>query len=569
MASSIHNKYFWQNYDVLLHLFNFMEERDVVRFATCCRFLHQMIVDHPDYWEQQYRYKFCLGDQREQSWLTWYSWHINAAKESNKPSLNVNQTTHEDLSTYNVITADDADYELISPVDDPSSVFSFNTITTIDTDDYELILPVGDLPPVSNLDTINWFYAYRWRRHINRKLTADQFKKWICDLPIDKYSELELVEVNRWYTLVWCKQETKIWSIQYNLFNQKSTHNDEQLIERELITSLASPLFKKIVQTHSVYGVNQFIVAHISMDTYGDVNSVAIGDPIVNLAEMEAEYIKENKLEVSNNLDKSPSIASTTESAKERTSSLREAIIVWPDAGYSSPNIIYLQDKSQSWEGHGVSCLVGIYNNHVLLQTKSMQDLYKRFDFLDLVGKQWIEGPRLSSHVSCTCIQFASSGQCQLLTWTLAPSSIEYDSTYIAYTAQNLSAFSNSNRLMHVQWELFDVQKDQSQCKKILSNQITIPYCSNAIIKAETYTEGMCLISVYDGKMQERYPMHTFKALLSLFALEKSSSKDLSQSMFDARDLGQLLPIDSSDQGRIVWTRTINCTTIAKLYSEK
>ncbi|KAI9597741.1 hypothetical protein BDF19DRAFT_411684 [Syncephalis fuscata] len=61
----------------------------------------------------------------------------------------------------------------------------------------------------------------------------------------------------------------------------------------------------------------------------------------------------------------------------------------------------------------------------------------------------------------------------------------------------------------------------------------------------------------------------SFSAQLSLFALENYSSNNSSQSIFDAREYDQLVPINKSEQGRIVWTRPVTSNKATGLYSEK
>ncbi|KAI9597734.1 hypothetical protein BDF19DRAFT_487954 [Syncephalis fuscata] len=80
----------------------------------------------------------------------------------------------------------------------------------------------------------------------------------------------------------------------------------------------------------------------------------------------------------------------------------------------------------------------------------------------------------------------------------------------------------------------------------------------------------MCLVIVHDAD-DEEYEIHNenFNALLLFFVFEKLSSNNSAQSIFDATDQDQSLPISSSEQGRVLWTRTITINKITGLYSKK
>ncbi|KAI9597765.1 hypothetical protein BDF19DRAFT_488051 [Syncephalis fuscata] len=89
------------------------------------------------------------------------------------------------------------------------------------------------------------------------------------------------------------------------------------------------------------------------------------------------------------------------------------------------------------------------------------------------------------------------------------------------------------------------------------------------MITAETYTERVCLITVWNAQsIDEKTDYVKSNASLSLFVFGKSSN-DLPQSIFDARDQGQSLPTSSSEQERVLWTWTITSNKITELYSEK
>ncbi|KAI9595425.1 hypothetical protein BDF19DRAFT_422717 [Syncephalis fuscata] len=117
---------------------------------------------------------------------------------------------------------------------------------------------------------------------------------------------------------------------------------------------------------------------------------------------------------------------------------------------------------------------------------------------------------------------------------------------------QNSQDIESDNRTMRTKWKIFDAQRDRNQCERISSGEIIIPYCSAAIINVELYTGNICLFTVY-----------------RLLAFGKFAPNDLLQSIFDARDYGHLLPIDSSDKGHLFWTQPIRNIDITKLYSEK
>ncbi|KAI9596167.1 hypothetical protein BDF19DRAFT_43673 [Syncephalis fuscata] len=361
-----------------------------------------------------------------------------------------------------------------------------------------------------------------------------------------------------------------IWLVRHDIFNKKNEHSDKELAFEELTIPLPQLLFKQNAYINSLRRTSRFIVAYASINTYDDVKPVLVGDPIVHLNELEARHIKENKLNNYVALDEQSNMSSTVESPEERKSYRRNAIIVWPNTGTLSPKIIYLRCEYGGKQGSELPKLVDTYGDWVLLQTWYNERLCREYDLIDLNGNQWIKG-QIPSHCDSTaCIQFASRDQFQFLVWTVMFKSVKPDSNSASDTAQKLQTFGSKNQLPYIKWELFNASKGQSQYEVLLSNQITIPFYPNAIIKAEMYTEKMCLINVFESGYRPDFTRDgTFSASLSLFAFDKSSSNTSAQSLFDARDYGQLLPIDSSDQGRILWTRDIRSDTITPLYSEK
>ncbi|KAI9599180.1 hypothetical protein BDF19DRAFT_117606 [Syncephalis fuscata] len=180
------------------------------------------------------------------------------------------------------------------------------------------------------------------------------------------------------------------------------------------------------------------------------------------------------------------------------------------------------------------------------------------------------KGSKIDDYSAFACIQFASEDQCQFLTFTIIHDIGEFDlaSTFIA--TQDSQTVDSNEQSSDIQWKLFDAQKGEAKSKKILSSQITISYWPDAEIELKTYTERMCLISLYhepDNKKDSKEEM--LNALLLFFVFEKASSNTSPQPLFDDRDYGQVLPIDSSDQGYILWSRPIFDSDIAGLYSEK
>ncbi|KAI9594957.1 hypothetical protein BDF19DRAFT_423006 [Syncephalis fuscata] len=543
MSLSTDIKRIWQHHDILLYLCRFINGRELVFFASSCQLIYQTIVYRPGYWERRYRKVFCLGDKREQEWLTWYSWCINALPKLKESTANVNKTNQEQ----------------------PLS----STGTTIDNNNNEFKPHVIHLITVPNFDSARWFYAYYQRQQINCNFMTGRLKKHTCQLPIDEYTRLKLANANPWYALIWTRKKSRIWLIQHNVFRRKIEPNNKELAWKELTISLSSKLFCGKAQIYDVYGTNRFVVAYIDIMTYNGVKCVAIGDEIVDMDEMKSRYIR-NEIELINNVDEHPSISTTTAPLEKQSTYCRNAIVVWPNAGYSPSYFIYLKHKAKDNRISAVPNLVNIYDNWILFQTVYKQSPYQKINLFDLDRNQWIEGPRLLQHYSCTSVQFTSPEQCQLLTWTIIRNYVDSDTDSTLSNTQNFQNANNDKQLLRIEWELFDIQKGQSQCNKILSDKIIIPYSPDALIQAEMYSEKMCLMVICDTKdMSSRIRDGTFSALLSLFVFDKFTSKDSLQSLFDARDYGQSRPIDGSDQGRILWSRSITNSVITTLYSEK
>ncbi|KAI9597882.1 hypothetical protein BDF19DRAFT_432931 [Syncephalis fuscata] len=530
----------WQNHDVLLCLCCFMEDKELMAFANSCRFIHQAIVDRPNYWERQYKQEFPLGDQREQKWLTWYNWYITMTTKSKNSTSNTNQTKQGHLL--------------------PS------TITAYGNSNDEYRLPVNDLLSASNFSTTRWFYTYYRRRQTNHNFMAGRFKEQICHLPVNKSAPLELTAINPWNALILDKQESEIWSIQHDDFNKKSEQNSKELAWKKLTIPLRARPFNSGVRINSVYGANRFVVAYVDIITYDTELRVTAGSPI---AEMKALHIGENESKNPTALDGHSNILRSNGSTKKRIAQVQEAIVAWSNTDDSVSDIIYLEDQNDDEQESCIDRFFDIYNDWVLLRTTYENHPYRAFDLFDLEGSKWIKGPKMQMPGSDACIQFASHNQCQLLTWSIMPSPMEDGNTPTTEAVQTLHATGRDNESLNLQWEAFDFQKDQHRCEKILSGQVSIPYCPNAVIRADMYTEKMCLITVWNEKKKFTRNDKTFGCLLSLFALGKSAPNDSAQSLFDARDYGPLLPIDSSDQGRILWSRPILSRGITNLYSEK
>ncbi|KAI9597892.1 hypothetical protein BDF19DRAFT_259311 [Syncephalis fuscata] len=187
---------------------------------------------------------------------------------------------------------------------------------------------------------------------------------------------------------------------------------------------------------------------------------------IMNLAETDVQRIKEHESKVFNTLDKHSTSAPTTKSIMNWKARDHDAIVIWPNTGNSTPNIIYLGDRSANKQQFHIDNPVTIYNDWILLRNIYEKDSYRVFDLIDLSGNKLIKGPKMHMRNSDACIQFASHNQCQLLTWSIMPSPIEDRNTPTSETAQTLHATGRDNKSLNLQWEAFDFQKDQHQCKR-------------------------------------------------------------------------------------------------------
>ncbi|KAI9592373.1 hypothetical protein BDF19DRAFT_451595, partial [Syncephalis fuscata] len=257
--------------------------------------------------------------------------------------------------------------------------------------------------------------------------------------------------------------------------------------------------------------MRRFVVAAVVLATYNDVKPIIPGNPIASMDEFEAQYFKEK--ENFNTLNNNFNIASTIVHANEREKSQRKAILL-------IANIIYLEHGYQGEEREEKYIIFDIHNEWILLYTAYPQYSYQKIDLFDLDKNQWIEGLKLDKCSTSACIQFASYGQCQFLTCTITDDIGELDTASTVIAAQNLHTTGNDNRSSYIQWRLFDTRKNQSKSSSILSGQITIPRWAN--------DQLVLCFCFFNGKVV---------------------SNASPQSLFDARDYGQLLPIDSSEKG--------------------
>ncbi|KAI9596066.1 hypothetical protein BDF19DRAFT_439516 [Syncephalis fuscata] len=518
MPLNIDSQRIWQNYDVILYLCRFMEGQELVLFATSCRFIYQSITS------------FSLGDQKEQEWLTWYIWHTNAIAKSSESTLDANKKKRK---------------RSLSP-----------TITTNDIKDYECTLPDICISAIFDFDAAQWFYAYQRRRQTDRNFMAGQFKKRKCELPLNRCTQLKLISVNPWNALMKNRREMSMWVIRHGLAWKE-------------LTISSSALFEGNHRIDVIYGTHQYVVAQVFLPTYNDVKAVCIGDPIIRLTEMEARYIKDLKFNISNSSDKHYKY-SATEYLKKRFIILRKALVVWRINGDSSPAILYLENTHKDNDSNGLPCPISIHNDWMFYRTAWGDNPRFEAGLVHLDKSQWVKGPRLSKHHSFPCIQFTSRDQCQFITLRKTHKSVQDIKTSASDATQGLQTTGDEIQTMCLQWDIFDARKGRSQCKKILSGQIAIPYCPNTVTSTKMYTEKMCLIIAWDGKgYRSRIPGEAFDASLSLFALDKFSPTASPQSIFDARDYGQLLPIDGCDQGHVIWSRPISHFQIKGLYREK
>ncbi|KAI9595496.1 hypothetical protein BDF19DRAFT_55259 [Syncephalis fuscata] len=351
-----------------------------------------------------------------------------------------------------------------------------------------------------------------------------RFKKRTCQLPTSEHAQAALRSVNPWYALRGNRDAPELWLIWHNIFNKKNGHNKEELTWKKLTMPSAPLLFCKKVSFSIFYGTRRFVVGNVFIYTYSDVKLIDIGEPVTNVAEMEAQYIKENKSKVSNALDEHSTGSSATTPSTKREFKKRRALLLWPVAGNSPPNIIYLNSKLRDRKRIDILNLSTSYHDWVLLNTSYRKNSYYKYYLFDLDGNQWIEGPEYDNYLSPACIQFASYSQCQFIIWTMISNSKKSTTDSTTTDTPNLHAVDNGNQATRIQWEVFDAQKGQSQCQKILSDQITIPYCPDGVIGALTYTEKMCLIIIFDKENHlKRFVGGKFSATLSLFVLGKFS----------------------------------------------
>ncbi|KAI9596065.1 hypothetical protein BDF19DRAFT_439515 [Syncephalis fuscata] len=166
-------------------------------------------------------------------------------------------------------------------------------------------------------------------------------------------------------------------------------------------------------------------------------------------------------------------------------------------------------------------------------------------------------------------IKVCFQDQCQFLTWEMFVF-VETDPDFTNIYTQDSQIIDSDNGLLKVQWELFNAHKGQSQCKKILSGHVIVPDLPESKIEVKSYSGRICLVII--GVYVKGYNdvlSYDYEASLSLFILGKFSSNDSPHSIFDTGYYNEQLPIDSSDQGRLLWTRTVNNSFIEDLYSEK
>ncbi|KAI9596080.1 hypothetical protein BDF19DRAFT_439562 [Syncephalis fuscata] len=390
-----------------------------------------------------------------------------------------------------------------------------------------------------------WLTWYIWHTNAIAKSNyectlPDIFKKRKCELPLNRCTQLKLISVNPWNALMKNRREMSMWVIRHGVFSKQNEQSNEGLAWKELTIS-SSALFEGNHRIDVIYGTHQYVVAQVFLPTYNDVKAVCIGDPIVRLTEMEARYIKDLKFNISNSSDKHYKY-SATEYLKKRFIILRKALVVWRIDGDSSPAILYLENTHKDNDSNGLPCPISIHNNWMFYRTAWGDNPRFEAGLVHLDKSQWVKGPRLSKHHSFPCIQFTSRDQCQFITLRKTHKSVQDIKTSASDATQGLQTTGDEIQTMCLQWDIFDARKGRSQCKKILSGQIAIPYCPNTVTSTKMYTEKMCLIIAWDGKgYRSRIPGEAFDASLSLFALGKFSPTASPQSIFDARDDGQLL----------------------------
>ncbi|KAI9593597.1 hypothetical protein BDF19DRAFT_447259 [Syncephalis fuscata] len=443
----------------------------------------------------------------------------------------------------------------------------YSTSKTIDNIDNEYTLSASYSKYISDFSATQWFYAYQRRRQTDHNFMAGQLKKQTCQLPVGKNRNLYIIDLNTWCGLVLSMQEKGFWLIQHNIFSKKNERSSKELAWKELTIPLSPPFLDYISYTTKGFGMRRFIVAAVDIKICNELNSITPGNPIVSIEELKAQYTKETEYKATTNLNERSNASSTIASLNKRESSWRKVILVWPITGNSPPNIIYI-GRGERDGGSENNIFSDIYNEWVLLHTNYPQYPYQQFDLFDLDGNRWIEGLKLDNHNTAGCIQFASYDQCQFLTCIIIDDVKESGSASTAIAARDLQAANSNDQTLYIQWKLFDARKGQSQSNRILSNQIAIPYWPNGTIQAKTYTEIICLITVTESRIKLAYRNNRpINALLFLFVFGKNIANTLPQSLFDARDYGQRLPIDSSEQGHVLWRRPIIGSTIMSLYT--
>ncbi|KAI9599181.1 hypothetical protein BDF19DRAFT_117601 [Syncephalis fuscata] len=271
-----------------------------------------------------------------------HSWYISTIPKPKESTSNVNQTKQGYLL-------------FIMP-----DINSNNNGRTLST---------SYLQCVFDFDNTQWFYAYQRRRQIVRNFLKGQLKKQIYELPAEGHAGLILFDVNSWYALMLDGKEDRLWSVQHNVFSKRNKHYSAELVWKKLAISLPPSLFNCRDNILYGYGIRRFAVATVVLMTYNDVKTIAPGDPIVNMDELEAQYIRETKVKAS---DTSSNSTPSDKQEKDR----RNAILVWPNAGNSSSNIIYLGHGYQNKRIEKCSYLFEVYNGWILLKAIHTQYPY-------------------------------------------------------------------------------------------------------------------------------------------------------------------------------------------------
>ncbi|KAI9592151.1 hypothetical protein BDF19DRAFT_468253 [Syncephalis fuscata] len=436
MPSNTNSYRFFEHHDVVLYMRRFMDDKEVVLLASTCRLLYQTMANRPDYWKRQYRRTFSLGDPREQEWIKWYNWNMNAI---------------------------------------PNSTPSSST---------------------SSLEPASWFQAYQRRQQVDRNLMAGQFERRNCQLPVDKCDQLKLVDLNPWHVLVQDKEASKIWSIQHGCFGEDDEHSNEELACNELTIPLSPFISTGQFRIMNPHGTQRFVVANVFIDTYEDLASIYACNPIMSIDEIEAPHIKKTELKYSTVLNERFPIASSTESSEKRESWTRRAVLVWSVTDCSFPKVIQLQHEHEYQQQGEKLGFVDIYNEWILFRTINIEENYHRFDLFDLNGSRWVRGPAVDNNISRACIQFASLDQCQFLTCSIMPDLVEDDTASTVAEIQYSETIDSDHERAYIRWKLFNTQKGQLQRKAISLGQIAIRHYPDATIKVEMYTNKACLIIV-------------------------------------------------------------------------